>query len=243
MLRDLLALDDHDLNGATAMAVASVVPAMTALVEAVAARLGIPTPRRDAPGTVPIAIRVDRPDLVGGDRLVNALAAARLYGSPAIVVRPRDGDDARLRRPGRRVRRRRDRPRARARPRGARRADGRAAAGRPADARPGDRARHRERHPGGTVFGHQALVAGLLARDPARARRDGRGRPRRRPRRSSPAACPPTPWARAIEGVDAIDPDLTLKGLAILSRRGRAAASRLPAAAGDPAMSGRLEAG
>ena len=54
LLRDLLALDDHDLNGATAMAVASVVPAMTALVEAVAARLGIPTLVATA-GTVPIA--------------------------------------------------------------------------------------------------------------------------------------------------------------------------------------------
>ena len=84
MLRDLLALDDHDLNGATAMAVASVVPAMTALVEAVAARLGIPTLVATS-GTVPIPIRVDRPDLVGGDRIVNALAAVRLHGSPAIV--------------------------------------------------------------------------------------------------------------------------------------------------------------
>ena len=39
-----------------------------------------------APGTVPIAIRIDRPDEVGADRLVNALAAARLHGTPAVVV-------------------------------------------------------------------------------------------------------------------------------------------------------------
>ena len=48
--------------------------------------------RRDLPlviaaaGTVPIAVRVDRPSEVGADRLVNALAAARLYGTPAVVV-------------------------------------------------------------------------------------------------------------------------------------------------------------
>ena len=37
-------------------------------------------------GTVPLAVRVDRPDDVGADRLVNALAAARLHGTPAVVV-------------------------------------------------------------------------------------------------------------------------------------------------------------
>ena len=37
-------------------------------------------------GTVPLAIRIDRPHEVGADRLVNALAAARLYGTPAVVV-------------------------------------------------------------------------------------------------------------------------------------------------------------
>ncbi len=39
-----------------------------------------------APGTVPLAVRVDRPGDVGADRLVNALAAARLHGTPAVVV-------------------------------------------------------------------------------------------------------------------------------------------------------------
>ena len=65
------------------MAVASVVPAATAtLTEVVAARAGIPVLLASS-GTAPIAIRVDRPDLVGADRIVNALAAARLHGSPA----------------------------------------------------------------------------------------------------------------------------------------------------------------
>ena len=35
---------------------------------------------------MPIAIRVDRPSEAGADRLVNALAAQRLYGTPAVVV-------------------------------------------------------------------------------------------------------------------------------------------------------------
>ena len=68
-----------------AIALASVVPALTAAVESIAERRGCrcwwPAPRR-----CPIAVRVDRPDDVGADRLVNALAAARLYGTPAIVV-------------------------------------------------------------------------------------------------------------------------------------------------------------
>ncbi len=33
-----------------------------------------------------MAMRVDQPSTVGDDRLVNALAAARLFGTPAIVV-------------------------------------------------------------------------------------------------------------------------------------------------------------
>ena len=37
-------------------------------------------------GTVPLAIRTERPQEVGADRLVNALAAARLHGTPAVVV-------------------------------------------------------------------------------------------------------------------------------------------------------------
>ena len=55
------------------------------MVELVAARHGIGVLVATA-GTVPLAIRVDRPGEVGADRLVNALAAQRLYGTPAVVV-------------------------------------------------------------------------------------------------------------------------------------------------------------
>ena len=37
-------------------------------------------------GIVPLAVRTERPGEVGADRLVNALAAGRLYGTPAVVV-------------------------------------------------------------------------------------------------------------------------------------------------------------
>jgi type III pantothenate kinase len=85
LLDGLLALDDRSLDGASAAVLVSVVPSQTALVEAVANRRGIPI-LVAAPGTIPIAIRVDRPGEVGPDRIVNALAAQRLYGTPAVVV-------------------------------------------------------------------------------------------------------------------------------------------------------------
>src|SRR3989442_1089942 len=51
-----------------------------------------PHPRRAPPfvgapaGTVPLGVRTDGPQEAGAARLVNALAAARLYGTPAVVV-------------------------------------------------------------------------------------------------------------------------------------------------------------
>ena len=67
----------------------------------------------------------------------------------------------------------------------------------------------------GTVFGYQALASGLIVR----ARRelaDSAGVEPRDVRVILTGGLSAAPWARAIEGVDAIDPDLTLKGLAIL---------------------------
>src|SRR5690349_13268223 len=85
LLRDLVALDDHALDAVSAMAVASVVPSVTEALATVAQRLRIPLLQASS-GIAPLAIRVDRPDLVGADRIVNALAAVRLHGAPAIVV-------------------------------------------------------------------------------------------------------------------------------------------------------------
>jgi type III pantothenate kinase len=69
----------------TAIALASVVPTASEAVTALAMRLGVPLVVASA-DTVPIEIRVARPDAVGPDRLVNALAAARLHHVPALVV-------------------------------------------------------------------------------------------------------------------------------------------------------------
>ena len=215
LLRDLLALDDHALHGVSAMAIASVVPAATATLTEVAARLDIPVLLASS-GTVPIAIRVDRPDLVGADRIVNALAAARLHGAPAVVVDC--GTATTLDCVG---------------------ADGAFVGGAIAPglelgldalaARTAKLPRVELRAPdrviardtvgaiqAGTVIGYQALAAGLA--------RPGRG-----PSWPRPVASPPdrvhviltgglsaAPWARDVAGVDLIDPDLTLKGLAIL---------------------------
>ena len=84
-LAGLLGLDAVTFADVAAIACASVVPTLTAHVETVAERRELPLTVATA-GTVPIAVRVDRPSEVGADRLVNALAAARLYGTPAVVV-------------------------------------------------------------------------------------------------------------------------------------------------------------
>jgi type III pantothenate kinase len=67
----------------------------------------------------------------------------------------------------------------------------------------------------GTVFGYQALTTGLLAR----IRRELADLDGSRPtdvRAILTGGLSAAPWARDLEGIDAIDPDLTLKGLAIL---------------------------
>ena len=85
LLAGLIGLDGRAFADVSGIALASVVPALTATTEAVASRHGIPI-LVAAAGNVPLAVRVDRPHEVGADRLVNALAAARLYGTPAVVV-------------------------------------------------------------------------------------------------------------------------------------------------------------
>ena len=67
----------------------------------------------------------------------------------------------------------------------------------------------------GTVFGYQALATGLLARirtELAEANDVAAGDVRA----ILTGGLSQAPWAKALDGVDAIDPDLTLKGLAIL---------------------------
>lgn len=214
LLDGLLRLDDVAFADVSAIACASVVPALTVAVETIAARRERPLVVAEA-GTVPIAIRVDRPSDVGADRLVNALAAQRLYGTPSVVV---DFGTATtfdcVASDGAYV--------------GGAIAPGlelglEALAARTAklpriELAVPDRAIGRDTvgaMQSGIVNGYLALTNGLLARI-------------RRELAESQAVGPDAvqailtgglsaaPWARLIEGVDAIDPDLTLKGLAIL---------------------------
>jgi type III pantothenate kinase len=214
LLDGLLALDGRSLDAVHGAVLASVVPAQTIMVEGVADRRGVPLLVATA-GTVPLAVRVDRPGEVGPDRLVNALAAQRLYGCPAVVVDmgtattldcvgPDGAFVGGAIAPGLKL--------------GLEALASHTARLPRIELRTPDRAIGRDTvsaMQSGTVFGYQALVVGLLARI----------------RRELAEQCGTTPeavhgiltgglsaepWARDVEGVDIIDPDLTLKGLAIL---------------------------
>ena len=214
LLDGLLRLDGIALADLDAIALASVVPALTGAVETIAERHARPL-LVAAAGTVPLAIRVDRPGEVGADRLVNALAAARLHGTPAVVV---DFGTATtldcIAADGAYV--------------GGAIAPGlelglEALAARTAklpriELRAPDRAIGRDTvsaMQAGTIFGYQALAAGLLARV-RRELADANGVAPSDVKAILTGGLSAAPWARALEGIDVIDPDLTLKGLAIL---------------------------
>ena len=187
----------------TAIACASVVPALTAHVEAIAAR-------RERPLVVGIgrdrAARVRRPPgEVGADRLVNALAAGAAVRDAGGRRRLRDGDDLRLRGRRRGVRRRGDRPGARAGPRGAGGADRQAAADRAAGPGPGDRPRHGERH----AVRHGVRLPGAGRGPPGRIRRELAEQAGVAPadvQAILTGGLSGAPWARGLDGVDASTP-------------------------------------
>jgi type III pantothenate kinase len=214
LLDGLLRLDDVGFGDVDAIACASVVPALAAAVEAVADRRERPLTVASA-GMVPLPVRVERPSEVGADRLVNALAAARLHGTPAVVV---DFGTATtfdcVAADGAYV--------------GGAIAPGlelglEALAARTArlpriELRAPDRAIGRDTvsaMQAGTVFGYQSLVAGLLGRI-RRELADGAGVAPSDVKAILTGGLSAAPWAADLDGIDAIDPDLTLKGLAIL---------------------------
>jgi type III pantothenate kinase len=214
LLDGLLRLDDASFADVGSIACASVVPYLTDGIESIAERRERPLVVATA-GTVPLAIRVDRPEQVGADRLVNALAAQRLHGTPAVVV---DFGTATtldcVAADGAYV--------------GGAIAPGlelglEALAARTAklpriELRAPDRAIGRDTvsaMQAGTVFGYQALAAGLLAR----VRRELAEANNVEPadvKAILTGGLSAAPWVRALEGIDAIDPELTLRGLAIL---------------------------
>ncbi|HEX5451110.1 MAG TPA: type III pantothenate kinase [Candidatus Limnocylindrales bacterium] len=85
LLEGLLALDSHTLADVDRLAIASVVPAYSEALATIAQRRRLNCLAASA-ATVPIPVRVRPPSAAGADRLVNAFAAGRLYGRPAIVL-------------------------------------------------------------------------------------------------------------------------------------------------------------
>jgi type III pantothenate kinase len=214
LLDGLLRLDGFGLADLDAIALASVVPALSSAVDEIAARRDRPLVVA-GPGTIPLAVRVDRPGEVGADRLVNALAAGRLYGTPAVVV---DFGTATtldcVAADGAYV--------------GGAIAPGlelglEALAARTAklpriELRAPDRAIARDTvsaMQSGTIFGYQALAAGLLARVRVELA-EANGVAPEDVHAILTGGLSAAPWVRALDGIEAIDPDLTLKGLAIL---------------------------
>jgi type III pantothenate kinase len=85
LIDNLLRLDGATLTDVTGISLASVVPALTGVIGVIAERRSVPLMVAGS-GNMPMPIRMQRPTEVGADRLVNGLAVARLYGTPAIVV-------------------------------------------------------------------------------------------------------------------------------------------------------------
>jgi type III pantothenate kinase len=214
LLDGLLRLDGASLSDVTGISLASVVPALTSGAETMAERRGLPLLSATA-AIMPIPVRTDRPAEVGADRLVNALAVGRLYGAPAIVVDfgtattfdcvARDGGYV-----------------------GGAIAPGlelglESLASRTARLPQIDLAEPKKAigtdtvaaMQSGIVLGYRALTLGLLEQirgELARAEKVEEGTIQVVLTGGLSAA----PWVRNLPGVDAIDPELTLKGLAIL---------------------------
>jgi type III pantothenate kinase len=86
-LRALLGARNVAITAVEGTAICSVVPAMTpTLAEACRGLFGKPPVIVDAHSPLPITLDVLEPLTVGADRIVNTLAASRLYGRDTIVV-------------------------------------------------------------------------------------------------------------------------------------------------------------
>jgi len=214
LLEGLLALDEAHLAEVSAICLASVVPSLGRAVEEVAGRRRLRILVAST-GTIPIPVRVERPAEVGADRLVNALAAVRLHGAPAVVVDlgtattfdAVDADGAYVGgaiAPGLELGLDALATRTAKLPRVALQAP--------------DRAIGRDTVTAiqsGAVLGYQALVAGLLARIRGELAATTGVAPRD-VRAILTGGLSRAPWIQGLDGIDAVDPDLTLRGLAIL---------------------------
>jgi type III pantothenate kinase len=88
LVRSLLAAGEFSLDAVESVAIGSVVPRVTGpLSEACVRYFAVGEPLVvDAAARLPITLDVDEPLTVGADRIINTLAASRLYEHDAIVV-------------------------------------------------------------------------------------------------------------------------------------------------------------
>lgn len=87
LLHELLRAGSLDRSVITGAAIGSVVPSVTGpLVEALDRWLGVAACVIDARAGLPITLKVDEPLTVGADRILNTLAASRMYQADTIVV-------------------------------------------------------------------------------------------------------------------------------------------------------------
>jgi type III pantothenate kinase len=87
LLRSLLASSDLSAAKLRGAAIGSVVPAVTGTLVEAAARLTATAPITvDARSPLGITLAVDEPLTVGADRIINTLAASRMYQADCIVV-------------------------------------------------------------------------------------------------------------------------------------------------------------
>lgn len=87
LLRALLDLEQVPLEQVHGAAIGSVVPAITApLGDGIRLAFGVEALVIDANSQLPIVLDVDEPQTVGADRIINTLAASRIYERDCIVV-------------------------------------------------------------------------------------------------------------------------------------------------------------
>jgi type III pantothenate kinase len=214
LIDSLLRLDGASMADVTGISLASVVPSLSATTNVLAERRGVQLLVAGS-GNMPMPIRVQRPTEVGADRLVNGVAVARLYGTPAIVIDfgtattfdcvSRDGAyvggaitpglelglEALASRTARLPR---------------------IELTEPAKAIGTDTVSAMQ---SGVVLGYRALTLGLLETIRSELARSEKVEPQKI-QVVLTGGLSSAPWARKMPGVDAVDPELTLKGLAIL---------------------------
>ncbi len=87
LLRALLDLEQHASDRVHGAAIGSVVPSVTApLAEGIRIAFDVHAVVIDAGSQLPITLDVDEPLTVGADRIINTLAASRIYARDCIVV-------------------------------------------------------------------------------------------------------------------------------------------------------------